>query len=168
MIFDGVSEEMTSPTLGLSEGTLFFVLRPGSLESGVEQHIIAQASGGTSLGGTLAISPSGGSPGLSVWDGAAWKESISSANLTVNDFQLVTMSFDGANNATSYVGQTEYNTVSTGFDFDVEDWTVGGLFQGTEGNFFNGEIAEMLFYDSALGDDHLVMIQQFLELKYNL
>jgi hypothetical protein len=167
-IFDGVSEEMTAPTLGLSSGTLFFVLRPGSLESGVEQHIIAQASGGTSLAGTLAISPSGGSPGLSIWDGSAWNTSIPSANLTVNDFQIVTVHVDEADNATGYVGQTAYNTVSAALEFNADDWTVGGLFQGTEGNFFDGEIAEMLFYNSPLSDEHTIMIQQFLELKYNL
>ena len=167
-IFSGGSTEFaTSNSLGLTSGTLFFMLRPENLTAGAHQMIMSQFDTGDTAG-SLAISPTGGSAGLNVYDGAAWQNLIPAVNLSTFNFQLITVDFDDDGNATGYVGQTAYNTVASNLDFSTAKMTLGGPQFTDGGNYFQGEMAEVMFFQYPLVDELISMSQSIFATKYNL
>ena len=165
VIFDGISDELTCPQIGIASGTMFFVVRPNDLTANIERNLIAHASGAGNSGG-LAFCPNGGTAGLSIWDGSAWQNLISAANLTTNDFQVITVDIDEVGSVRSFVGTTEYNSSTADFDFATEDMTLGGL-RAANGDWFEGEIAEFIIVPPQ-PDDIINLIQQRLINRYGL
>lgn len=163
LTFNGIADELTAPNIGIESGTMFFVIRPNSLASGVHMNLFAHPSGGGALSGDLAFSPVGGSPGLSIWDGAAWNTLIPAGNLTTTNFQIITVDIDEVNNARGFVGTTEYNSASAAFEFDgTTDMTIGGRGTGAiAGEFFEGEIGGIAVLQP-LTDDFITLAQQRL------
>ena len=104
-----------------------------------------------------------GSPGPYIMSG---NTDLSLAEPFVNDLNVMTYQWNG--DSTSKLTVSGTGTV-TG-DAGSHDWDFGslGMLYNTGGNEFYGAIYEFIVFDSALSEDDIALVQDYLETKYEL
>ncbi|AJR04731.1 LamG domain-containing protein [Siansivirga zeaxanthinifaciens] len=171
--FDGTNDGVTipySPVLNSPTFTInIVVLRPNNLSGGkvIDTYDNSTTGAGYSLdnafdGGQLKWN-------FGLKNGSGYTQ-IRGGNTSINQWDLLTVKYDGANvnfykdgqlAGTAPVGSYIQNTVKP---FHI----AYGLNSSTPSFFFRGEIAELSYHSSGLSDADLAKIQSYLAIKYGI
>jgi hypothetical protein len=146
--------------------SMFVVARPSSLTSGAQ--LVSLGSG--TLSSAISLSEnSSNQPTFSVYDSGGSQTSVSGTSaLPTNQFQLYEV-VQSANTATFYVNgiQTAQNTSMN--SLPTGSATSNFIGQSTAGgDYFSGQIAEVLVYSAALTQPQRSTIESYLIQKYQL
>jgi hypothetical protein len=169
IVFSG-SEFLQLPS-GLADFTsgcsIFLVLNPTALTT--NGTVLDLGNG--ALGNNLSIkesNTSGGAEFLAL-NGTTSSNLNSSSAVTVGVFQLLEVIYDGISDAELFVNGTSLassTTMQASIDITRADNFIGQ--SGSGGNYFQGSIAEMLLYNTALTAIPRQSVEQYLMYKYDI
>ena len=122
-------------------------------------------------------------PGTDSWewntqdDTARTNTTINSGQSITNEAEYWTVELDSSSSSSFYRngdtsdGVTNGNADNFNIDLSVDNTTVAmilGTNKTTLGQFFDGNIHEVIIYSAALTDDHISQVEDYLSDKYNL
>ena len=156
---DSVGLETTSGTTLSDPNTVFAVAKWEEASPSAQRALFDSRSDNTKR----HKSYNNGSPGPYIMSG---NTDLSLAEPFVNDLNVMTYQWNG--DSTSKLTVSGTGTV-TG-DAGSHDWDFGslGMLYNTGGNEFYGAIYEFIVFDSALSEDDIALVQDYLETKYEL
>jgi hypothetical protein len=161
--FMSIPSAVSNFSSGLS---MFVVARPSTLTSGAQ---LVSLGSGTSANSVGLSENSSNQPTFSVYNGGGTATTISGTSaMATNQFQLYEV-VQSANTATIYVNGNQLaqnasmNSLPTGAESSsfIGQSTAGG-------NYFSGQIAEVLIYSTALTQPQRSVIEAYLIQKYQL
>lgn len=173
LIFDGTNDEMQvlhSPFFNSEEFTIFTVSK-SSKASGTQPIVSSVESGkGYALSKNMTTKE-----GVALWRDAGGDDSITSATDPINntDAHILTYTMDDttgsadADTATLFVNgkQEVQQTSGVGYIPNLSAALKVGVLAS---DFFQGEIAEILIYNSVLSDENREQVEGYLSFKYGI
>lgn len=154
-------------TSGLS---LFVVLNPSTMAAGETILDFRNYSGGTSSDqfGVSEMASSGGAE-FYAFDGTAGSSGEFASALTADEFQLLEVIYDGISSVSVYTNGSLAGTqggLQTLAGVTRSDNYIGQA--GSGGDFFSGQIAEILIFDTNLSAANREAVEEYLLAKYLL
>jgi hypothetical protein len=167
--FDGISQHLTLPS-GFanftSGGSFFLVVSPVSPASNARLFDLGNGSANDNI---YMSEPSTNAAALHVYNGSTDSSVSSSSAITVGQFQLLEGTYSGTNTATIYtngVQGAQSTSMQTALNITRSNNFIG---QGSAGgNFYSGNIAEVLFYSTLLTTSQRAAIEAYFQQRYQL
>ncbi|MBC7472248.1 MAG: DUF2341 domain-containing protein, partial [candidate division SR1 bacterium] len=170
--FDGVNDGMSAPLplSGNTNFTLFSVTNHLNFPSNYGPSPVSWGPDSTTgfFAGPYYYPPQGGSKFISAW-GSASGASFSTQDAFAGQAKLSSSVYNGSTNIMYLNGQagttgtkSDSNFTTGTFDLGYTSIVSGG------GNYFNGDIAEVLLFNSALSNTDRQTVENYLNTKYRL
>lgn len=167
--FDGSSQFLSLPSgfANFGSGASFFlVVQPASPPSNARFFDLGNGSASNNL---YISEPSTNAANLHVYHGSTDSSVTSSSAITLNQFQLIEGTYSGTSTATVYTNGTQgaQNTsMQTANNTTRSSNYIGQASAG--GNYYSGEIAELLMYNTLLTTSQRTAVEAYLMQKYQL
>lgn len=116
-----------------------------------DRSLLAQAAGPESQAGAMRLEG-----GLDLWDGEAWQLVVEDG-LEHNVWMHLAVVFEDGK-ATGYLNGEAQRTIDCAFEFDGVEASLGGRRFGEHGTPYNGRLAELRIYRSALSADQIARL----------
>lgn len=134
--FDGTNGTLTTPSLGLSSGTV--VLWFNTADNSNDRRIYAQPAGGTTQDGSLRFNAGD----IELWNSPDWRPLTTGAPVSNNVWYHLAVVYSGGN-ATCYLNGVVQQTVASDFDFSGT-MSFGNKFSGAAfGSRYSGKMTEI-------------------------
>jgi Domain of unknown function (DUF2341)/Concanavalin A-like lectin/glucanases superfamily/Fibronectin type III domain/SdrD B-like domain/Calx-beta domain/IPT/TIG domain len=167
--FDGNSDGMSAPLpfSGTTNFTLFSVTNHTVFGNGGSTISWGPDSTTAFYAGPYYYPAQGGSKFISAW-GSAASASLSSQDAFISQPKLSSSVYNGSTNIMYINGQAgttgaKNNSNFTGGTFDLGYTTIVA-----GGNYFNGDISEVLLFNTALSAPNRLIVENYLNTKYRL
>jgi hypothetical protein len=169
--FNGSAQFLRFPS-GFADFTdgmsIFIVLEPTGFTT-ADARIVDFGDSSNLNSDVTLCQPTSESFGLYIANSSGGQTSVISNGIAQDSYQLIEVIFDGSSTATLFTGGVEGAQNISLYSIDNISRSGNYIGQSTAGGaYFEGQIAEILIYNTALSDEERQGVESYISLRYNL